>query len=90
MSVLAHQGHVLRQARKTAGLGLREVSERSHVALGYISEVERGLKAPHPDLLGSIANAVGMTMPTLLRRTADSLEGRQVAARRRTASQDLR
>ena len=85
VTIAQSQGHVLRMARREARLNLREVAASSHVTLGYISEIERGLKIAHPDIVASIADSVGINMPTLLRRTADLLEGKpSLAPKRRT------
>lgn len=56
------------------GWSLRELSERSGLSVPYLSELERGLKAPSPDALESLAAAYGLSLAGLLRAIADQLE----------------
>ncbi|MFT9008150.1 MAG: helix-turn-helix transcriptional regulator [Bifidobacterium sp.] len=67
-------GHVLRDLRTKDHKTLREVSENAGVSLGYLSEVERGQKEASSELLSSIAEALGVSVPQMLRMVADYLE----------------
>lgn len=67
-------GRVLRDLRTRDHKTLREVSEKAGVSLGYLSEVERGQKEASSELLGSIAEALGVSTAQLLRMVADRLE----------------
>lgn len=67
-------GEVLRELRTNDNKTLREVSEKAGVSLGYLSEVERGQKEASTELLSSIAVALGVTTPGMLRMVADHLE----------------
>ena len=73
-------GETLREARAAENLTLREVSARALVSLGYLSEVERGRKEASSELLNSICDALGVPLPTVLRRVSDRLDGRPVGA----------
>lgn len=53
-------GEVLRELRTEQGLKLRVVSHKSKVALGYLSEIERGHKEVSSELLDSICGALGV------------------------------
>lgn len=53
-------GHVLRELRTEKGLTLREVAQKSHVALSYLSEVERGQKEVSSEFLTHIAQGLGV------------------------------
>jgi len=53
-------GEVIRETRHELGLNLREVSQRGSVALGYLSEVERGHKEVSSEILDCIAEALGL------------------------------
>ncbi len=52
--------------RKYRGLTLRELSEKTGVAAGYISEIERGLKPGSTSALARIASALGATIDVLV------------------------
>lgn len=54
-------GEVLKEYRLERGLTLREVSEKSSVALGYVSEVERGHKEASSEILENLA--YGLDVP---------------------------
>ena len=50
-------GEVLRDFRQQKGRTLRQVASRASVALGYLSEVERGQKEASSEILASVAEA---------------------------------
>ena len=52
--------------RNHRGLTLRELSEKTGVAAGYISEIERGLKPGSTAALARIAGALGTTIDALV------------------------
>ena len=52
--------------RKYRGLTLRQLSETTGVAAGYISEIERGLKPGSTSALARIAGALGTTIDVLV------------------------
>ena len=52
--------------RNHQGITLRELSERTGVAAGYISEIERGRKPGSPSALSRIATALGTTIDVLV------------------------
>jgi transcriptional regulator with XRE-family HTH domain len=68
------QGAVLRKERESQSKSLRIVSKNAYIALGYLSEVERGMKNPSPEILRNICIALGVSMPQLLRSTANHME----------------
>lgn len=67
-------GHALRQRRQALNLTLREVSRRSFVSIGYLSEVERGKKPISSDAIWSLCNALDMPLYVLLTEVSDLLE----------------
>jgi hypothetical protein len=71
MSLREAIGHVLRDLRTQDHKTLREVSEKAGVSLGYLSEVERGQKEASSELLGSIAESLGLSTAQMLRMVAD-------------------
>lgn len=66
-------GAVLRQIRQTRGWTLREVAQESQVALGYLSEIERGRKEASSELLDSICVALGVPLWFVLREVSDRM-----------------
>lgn len=66
-------GATLRRKRNEAGMTLRDLS-LSGVALGYISEIERGRKDPSGEVLGTLAKGLGIPLTSILRDTADLME----------------
>ena len=59
-------GEVLRELRREKGITLRELSKKSNVALGYISDIERGKKDPSSVVIQSLANGIGMSAAALI------------------------
>ena len=54
-------GNVIRETRIEKNLTLRQVSQRGVIALGYLSEVERGHKEASSEILNCIA--YGLEVP---------------------------
>ena len=52
--------------RNHQGITLRELAERTGIASGYISEVERGLKPGSTSALARIASGLGTTIDVLV------------------------
>lgn len=67
-------GETLRRIRTEQGLTLRDVSAQSYVALGYLSEVERGQKQASYDVLENIATTLHITTTQLLKEIYEYLE----------------
>jgi transcriptional regulator with XRE-family HTH domain len=53
-------GEVVREQRLAKGLTLRTLSANGYLALGYLSEVERGHKCPSSGIIQSIADGLGV------------------------------
>ena len=66
-------GDVLRDARRSQGRTLREVSSQARVSLGYLSEVERGQKEASSELLASICQALNAPLSVVLREVSDRI-----------------
>jgi transcriptional regulator with XRE-family HTH domain len=62
-------GEVVRQARLERKMTLRELSVVSSVALGYLSEIERGQKEASSEILDSIAFGLGISLSELVFQT---------------------
>lgn len=74
MSLLRREiGTALRRHREEQQRTLRAVAADAGVSLGYLSEVERGVKEASSELLGAICRALGVRLPELLVEVADAL-----------------
>lgn len=72
-------GSVLREARETAGLGVRELARRAGVDASRISRIESGRTAtPSHDVLAALARALGR-LPEGLYKLADDLNDDELA-----------
>ena len=71
-------GDVLRSHRLRRGQTLRQVAAKASVALGYLSEVERGQKEVSSEILASVADALEVPLSVVMREVSDrvtSVEG---------------
>lgn len=66
-------GDVLRDARRSQGRTLRQVSSDARVSLGYLSEIERGQKEASSELLLSVTEALGLPLSFVLREVSDRI-----------------
>jgi transcriptional regulator with XRE-family HTH domain len=66
-------GEVLRDFRQQKGRTLRQVASRASVALGYLSEVERGQKEASSEILASVAEALDVPISIIMREVGDRL-----------------
>jgi transcriptional regulator with XRE-family HTH domain len=74
MVLVRHEiGDVLRDFRQKKGATLRQVASRASVALGYLSEVERGQKEASSEILASIADALEIPLSVIMHEVADRL-----------------
>lgn len=70
--------YLIRQARKDAGLTLRQLSKRAGTSHSTISAYESGTKVPGADVLLRLLNAAGMDLAAV---TAPRLATEDLAAR---------
>ncbi len=66
-------GDVLRDFRLQKGRTLRQVASKASVALGYLSEVERGQKEASSEILASVADALETPISVIMREVGDRL-----------------
>lgn len=59
-------GDVLRDFRLQKGRTLRQVAGDASVALGYLSEVERGQKEASSEILAAVADALGTPLSVIM------------------------
>ncbi|MBC7517968.1 MAG: helix-turn-helix transcriptional regulator [Microbacteriaceae bacterium] len=66
-------GDVLRDFRLQKGRTLRQVASKASVALGYLSEVERGQKEASSEILASVAEALDTPISVIMREVGDRM-----------------
>lgn len=66
-------GDVLRDVRLHKGRTLRQVASKASVALGYLSEIERGQKEASSEILASVADALDTPVSSILREVGDRM-----------------
>lgn len=75
-------GEVLRGERLDQERILTEVAAAAGVSPQYLSEIERGRKEPSSEILGSVADALGLGLVDVVRRVGDRLGTRRDEERR--------
>lgn len=63
-------GEIVKEERVKQGMTLTELSERSGLATGYLSEVEHGKKNMQPTSMAQVSAALGHDMSWLLGETS--------------------
>jgi transcriptional regulator with XRE-family HTH domain len=66
--MLADLGTYLKAQRQIAQLSLRHLARMTKVSDSYLSQLERGLYQPSPDVLRAIADGLGIPPDQLFRR----------------------
>ena len=69
-------GEVLRGERLDQERILTEVAAAAGVSPQYLSEIERGRKEPSSEILGSVADALGLELFDVVRRVGERLGAR--------------
>jgi transcriptional regulator with XRE-family HTH domain len=67
-------GENLKAERISQNKTLRDVSGLGFISLGYLSELERGMKDPSSEVLGQVCRSLGITVTELLTRVASDME----------------
>jgi len=67
-------GRALAALRYERGWSLSELSERTGLSVPYLSELERGRKAPSPEVLERLAVAFSQSLASFLRLIAGQLD----------------
>lgn len=65
---LADLGKYLRAQREIAQVSLRALARATNVSDSYLSQLERGMYQPSPDILRSIAEGLGLAPEQLFER----------------------
>lgn len=66
-------GDVLRDFRLQKGRTLRQVAGEASVALGYLSEVERGQKEASSEILAAVADALNTPLSIIMGEVSERL-----------------
>jgi transcriptional regulator with XRE-family HTH domain len=66
--VLEDLGTYLRAQREIAQVSLRALARMTNVSDSYLSQVERGLYQPSPEVLRAVADGLGLAPDELFRR----------------------
>ncbi|MBL3698473.1 helix-turn-helix domain-containing protein [Leucobacter luti] len=66
-------GDVLRDFRQQKGRTLRQVAGDASVALGYLSEVERGQKEASSEILAAVADALDTPLSVIMGEVSERL-----------------
>jgi len=91
--LLTELGHRIRSAREIQGLSQEELAARVGINNSFLSQVERGLKAPSLKTVFGIAQALDISVGQLFADEEDAtriLTDREVAALLGDASSDQR
>ncbi|GAB2909821.1 hypothetical protein GCM10027047_05010 [Rhodococcus aerolatus] len=59
-------GRTLRAERRAQARSLRSVADDAGVSMGYLSEVERGVKEPSSEVLAAVCRALDLELADLL------------------------
>ena len=75
-------GAELREQRRRRGLTLVQTAARAGISPQYLSEIERGRKEPSSEILGSVADALGLELFDVVHRVGERLGARLDVERR--------
>jgi transcriptional regulator with XRE-family HTH domain len=71
-------GHIAREERIDQGLTLRQVAASAKMALGYLSELERGQKEASSEVVSSWAAALSLSTGEMIIRAGILVGGYQI------------
>src|SRR5579871_3425150 len=67
-------GEIIRQQRELAELSMREFARAAGISNPYLSQIERGLRAPSEQVLQAIAEALQVSAETLYEQAGRARE----------------
>ncbi len=70
-------GEIIRQQRELAELSMRQFAQLAGISNPYLSQIERGLRAPSEQVLEGIANALKLSSEALYQQAGVSRPGEQ-------------
>ena len=69
----SYVGLELRQLRLSKEMSLRDVASSACMSLGYVSEVERGLKEPSSEILAAMCRALEVPVSSVLSEVSSKM-----------------
>jgi transcriptional regulator with XRE-family HTH domain len=72
-------GEIIRQERELLDLSMRQFADRVGISNPYLSQIERGLRAPSEQVVGAIARTLRMSADALYERAGIRLPGENSA-----------
>ena len=73
-------GEIIRQQRELAELSMRQFAQLAGISNPYLSQIERGLRAPSENVLRGIADALEVSADALYERAGVAPPGNDPAA----------
>jgi transcriptional regulator with XRE-family HTH domain len=74
-------GEIIRRQRELAELSMRQFAELAGISNPYLSQIERGLRAPSEHVLDSIARALKLSSDTLYEQAGMPVPGEDDSSR---------
>jgi transcriptional regulator with XRE-family HTH domain len=71
-------GKNIKILRARRGLSQADLSEKADISINFLSNIERGLKFPLPNMLSRLANALGVEVFELFKANLESVEGHEM------------
>jgi transcriptional regulator with XRE-family HTH domain len=71
-------GANIKLLRARRGLSQADLAEKADISIPFLSNIERGIKYPQPDMLSKIANALGVEVNELFITNPDPTESNKM------------
>jgi transcriptional regulator with XRE-family HTH domain len=71
-------GKNIKLLRARRGLSQANLSEKADISINFLSNIERGIKFPQPDMLSRLANALGVEVNELFLPDLAPAEGKEL------------
>src|ERR671936_286912 len=75
----AHLGEIIRQQRELAEMSMRQFADLAGISNPYLSQIERGLRAPSEHVLEGIAGALKVSADALYKQAGMDPPGEEPA-----------
>jgi transcriptional regulator with XRE-family HTH domain len=77
-AIKAVLGKNIKILRARRGLSQADLSEKANISIPFLSNIERGIKYPQPDMLSRIANALGVEVSELFITKLEITESKEL------------
>jgi len=71
-------GRNIKLLRARRGLSQANLAEKANISIPFLSNIERGIKYPQPDMLSRIANALGTEVNELFTNNLEAGESKKL------------